>query len=73
MSYIHGGKYRVSKGFDMIFHEEISVRRYFGISREKSQISRDISVIIVWSTRVRPATVPANALQWLHFLAAERI
>ena len=50
-------KYSVSKGFDMIFHGEISVRRYFGIYREKSPISRDISCGQRGSTKVRPATV----------------
>ena len=39
-------KYRVSKGFDTIFHGEISVWRYFGINLEKSAISCDISAIL---------------------------
>ena len=37
--------YRVSKGFDTIFHGEISVRQYFRIYREKSAIYHNISVI----------------------------
>ena len=54
----------VSKGFNTIFHGEISVRRYFGINLEKSSISRDISVIFPnishgqrGSTKVKRATV----------------
>ena len=62
----HGRKYRVSMGFDTIFHGEISVRRYFGISREKSPIFRRY---IAWSTRVNESQTRysvVNALQWCY-------
>ena len=71
-------KYHVSMGFDTIFHGEISVRRYFGISREKSPILAiyrwfgDKSPIfrryIAWSTRVNESQTRysvVNALQSL--------
>ena len=76
--------YRVSKGFDTIFHGEIFVRRYFrDLSREIDYLSREIDYLSRYigdlainrrffsdisrgqrgSTKVKPATVPVNALQ----------